>query len=850
MTAQIPDLFEKNQSNPPSEKTYSTLIGLDSWGQKVTGLYQRVTRSRAGINSSAYLLSAQPNGWVQGSEATETTFTYPDVSAWWQQHGETGAHLSQTLLLQAISKNAPGKLSLTATCDVYLVASAHEGFGRESLFRAIEMLKKVAPQNVELVFTLILAIDSPSLPFLPDSERANLNAFFRRLADLLVASEDYALKRIGWCYLLDTIDLHSGQLQPIQGLFSGVAPADYHPNDLQAHQAAELLFALATGIARLPDYRQTELALLHHHNRGTNSLPLVSTAAAGSLALPAENLTRKAVLNLSVRILKQGLIGTEQPSDLPTAQKMLSRWQNQCGVQREFVLQAINRQAGGQPIPFETPAPRTDLIEDERLVDSLMNWDRMLEDRWNHPNGPVKQIQRNAVDYAIPSGQWLTAELPRWLYQKAGGVRVTELFLDLASKRLIEIAQEPDYNQKKPDHWLKAMLRPMQLRVDPYALPDLPADRSRLQEALKRRMNHRAVWVRAAMLAMVTFAFLWAALWMLALVTRAGTGSPLTLFGLSFDTLPAFIWVWFACWVLGMLIGLAHLLPGELRIYRATYRLIRATQRKYQVLRALALRAGFLETVRQWEAQIGDWQTQVQAMQRALNETHRAIEAERNGSDHLFQLWTEDTLSSLVDVNRAMPSFEIIDLAQELIDRNQEVMTSDSLAAHLEAFCKTELEHWSDQFRLAEWYRRTYEEDPVSGNGLALPFARWMMPLGQRVKPALPLAPSEKASFEITLQRLGLPSSVGEIYPAFHFIGLPEKTLVLPSDLFSGHRIRYFFSGEKGHLIDVIVVHGISIQSLQFLTTLNHPTGTASLAVAQAEETDIVEVESVTSNGA
>lgn len=798
----------------------------------------------AALNSRARLpavgLWAGPAGWHEAATVIDAApGEWPEPAVWWQTHGpEFAVSWQQEILQHDQPRRLPGlpghhpippsSFPLhPSPMDVYLVAHLHEPFARE-LWRPLLDLARTAFLPVkESVFTLILATNSAAFPALPGAE---VQAILATLKDLEAELEEAAAGdeppgRIGWCYVLDSLDMHGyplflpGYETERQG---GQTLAEESVS--QTHYAAEFIALLSAGLARQSRYRRTSLADLGRGVRSPQPVAWVSTFAAGSLVLPVASIVTAATDQLAGRLLSKQLIGEDSPTDRPSAQKLRERWLAEWPLDPARLTARINRNSDGSPILFSTEPPRLIDVGDEQLIDHLMNWDTILDRRWHRSDGPPAQLAANADSLAASLQGWLNNEFNRQLQSEIGGVRRASFLVIEAENALEEERQrlEPKPN-KDGEHWFRVLLglnrssaRPgLQLREQPEEIY------RRLAMALSRRLNRRAVWLRASLFAVVLLSFVWAGYLALGRPGLAGLlgwgwSSVAANLALSLDmvALAAF------CWLFSLLASAVFLWQRESSIYRATKQAMAAIRHRYHFLAEQALVAEREGIYGRLHVRLGEWSQAVASRRSLLQDALAMFKAEQENGVEPVRLLTEALLLPRQSQGWAA-LFPLPDqpserrLAEQYLndpDRTnwREEKAADVLAG-LRNAASCRLQDWAESLDLASWSAQP---------GIATSLATKVAHLRANLRPAWPLSREERAGLGLLSQNGNPVSNRG---PAAllvaNFVGLPssdEERLSLP-DLTEE---MLFYTGEPGRLAFVSTLHGLPLKELRVWDSL------------------------------
>jgi len=782
------------------------VIGLGKFGRQVLAGLHLAAGARTGLPRPLGLW-AGPAGW--SLEWTGEVTDWPDPSTWWQTHAGSGAAVLQDTILRVL-----GAAELRpATLDIYLVAHLHEPFARELWPPVLTVARAASPPFADYVFTLILATDSSAFPYLPPAEARAVLASLDTLADELIAATDprELPGRVGWCYLLDTLDTHGHPLKPLRD------GQDNDPSAIQSHMVAEFIALLCAGLRQTPAYCRTSLADLRHDFRDRASAAWVSTFAAGSVVLPIPAIVGRARDTLAQRLLADHILGPDMPGDLPAARRLRTRWLEECPISASDQRNRIGRGRSGEPLTFSFEPPKVNAIPDDGLVNHLLNWDMLLWQRWHRPDAPATQMARNADALITEINAWLAGELNRLLQVECGGVRVAALFVSAAEQALEEEYHKPELPEPAEEHWLSALLAALRPHPpDPTALPDLEADRRRLQAALQRRLNRRAVWVRASLFAVILLSFAWAAYSTLGqalglsdlLYGWRGVGpSPI----LDLVLLAA------TCWLLALWAGWVQLYMTDLAIHRATDRMIADIRRKYAALMERTLRSERERVYTALRSTLTEWAQAIASRRATLTE---AVEGLANDLQHQpdpTPLLSEGPLLAPAGWSALFPELDATTcrgLAQRFLDQpdrpHWRAESGPALVAALRRFAEAKLSVWAARLGLVTWAAQ-----PGGPGSLAALLGE----LRERIRPAWPLSREERAKIEVSLQRAIVSGHNGAgLTPVIvaNFVGLPGTG---PTSSLSAPRgdpwEQAFYTGEAGRLAFVSTLHALDLKRLR-----------------------------------
>ena len=793
----------------------SVVIGIGYFGREVLAALDLAGTTRPYVADHVGLW-AGPDGWRQEWTGEPALDSWPAAAAWWQTHGDTGGKTLQTAILEALNSSGMN----LGTLDIYLVAHINDPFGRELWMQVLSAVRAAYVPFSDHLFTLILATDSPSFPLLtPLEARSILDNLDSLAAELLKSTNERELPgRVGWCYLVDTLDIHGSPLKAWQG-GPAAKRTDTKIRDsatLQAHTVAEFIALLSAGLGRNQAYQRTSLASLSRDLRNRAPAAWVSSFAAGSLVLPIPLIAERACDDLAHRLLASFIIGGDMPGDLPAAQKLRTRWLAECTLDPCALRSRISRDQGGQPLVFPTEPPSVKQIPDERLVDHLLNWDTLLWGRWSHRDGAPAQMTRNADGLLAEADGWLTREMEELLQHEVGGARLGTLFVREAELGLEEERQKPDSPTPAEKHWLSALLARLRpAPPDPTMMPDLDAKRRKLETALCRRLNRRAVWVRASLSGATLVSFAWAAY---LAISQAIDWNGLTARWVDpsySQPLDLAILVGL-CWILASLAGWLHWHRSESAIHRATDRMITAIRRKYRALMERALRVERERVYAQLQAALSEWTGAVKRRRATLDEAVATLKDRLSCELDPAPLLTEQSLVALPDWPSLAPHAEPAadrGLAERFLNvpgrPHWRTELGTELAAALQRFTSSELSAWFAGLNLGSWAEQPGNPGPMSV---------LLDDLRSHLRPAWPLSRQERAGIVARLPRSSAPGrqrTAITLSLALDYVGLPagvkrqsgrELELKRGEDAFS--------TGKFGRLAFISTLHALELERL------------------------------------
>ena len=789
----------------------SVVIGIGHFGHEVLAALNLAGTTRLHVTDHVGLW-AGPDGWSQEWTDEPALDTWPAAAAWWQEHGDAGAQPLQTAILEALKRSGMDLGTLT----IYLIAHINDPFGRELWMQVLSAARAAYVPFSDHLFTLILATDSPSFPLLtPLEARSILGSLDVLAAELLKSADEHESPgRVGWCYLLDTLDIHGSPLKAWQGepAAKGAETEIRDSSTLQAHMVAEFIALLSPGLDKSQAYQRTSLASLSRDLRNRAPAAWVSSFAAGSLVLPIPLITERARDDLAHRLLTNFIIRRDMPGDLPAAQKLRTRWLAECTLDPRALRSRISRDQGGQPLIFPVEPPGVKQVPDERLVDHLLNWDTLLWGRWSHREGPPGQMARNADGLLVEADGWLTHKLEELLQHEVGGARLGALFIREAELGLEEERQKPDSPTPAEKHWLSALLARLRpTPPDPTMMPDLEAKRRELESALCHRLNRRAVWMRASLSGAALVSFAWAVYLVLSQAFD-WNGLAARWVDSSFSQPLDLALLVGLCWTLATFAGWLRWHRSESIIHRATDRMITAIRLKYGALMERALRAERERVYAGLQAALVAWTGVVKSQRATLDEAVATLTDRLSCELDPAPLLTEQSLVALPDWLSLAPRVESAadrGLAERFLNMparsNWRVESGTELAAALQQFADTELAAWRAGLNLESW--ATQPGNP----GLLSKILEGLRP---HFRPAWPLSRRERAGIVARLPRASTPSSQNgatTLSLSVDFVGLPASAqsrsgLERAEDTFS--------TGEFGRLAFIPTLHALELERL------------------------------------
>jgi hypothetical protein len=490
----------------------------------------------------------------------------------------------------------------------------------------------------------------------------------------------------------------------------------------------------------------------------------------------------------------------------------------------------IRRDFGGQPLEFPIEPPSLDGLPDELITNHLLNWETLLWQRWNRTDSPKARMVHNAQRVVSEASAWLKRELGKTVQTAESGARIGFLFLGEAERALEDEHQKLDIAEStKNDHWLKALLAPLIRRApDPTALPDLETSRRRLEKALSRRLNRRAVWIRASLNTVVLTSFIWAAYMICGpavetvLLERQGWSTilvhwlkriPSSSIGLSL--------VAALCWFLSLLTFSVYLYSREAAIDRAIDKMIGDIRRKYSALMEQTLRSERESVYSKLRSELASW---VGSIENRLMVLDKAADALVNMQEALFEqpsLLTEKLLITPAEWDQLTTNFDqsaINHMGDNFLLKpgreKWQSETTEQLIRSLDDFAEDELREWRRRLDLHTW--------SLNPNNPDLPIL--IDELRSQIRPAWPLSREERSEMAAQLKRQA-PSTPLIPHPSpllvMNFLGIPSKgdgeRTVLPA---VSPREAVFSTADPGRLTYVTTIHALDLIRLPAMERL------------------------------
>lgn len=819
---------------PVAEPFPAAVIGLGEYGRQVLVALQQAAATRPALPSTPALW-ASPEGWeCEGQIATEAELSEEAWSApeeWWTQYGPGAQPELKELILRALYAAGDGQatdeLAADRSLDVFLVAHLHEPLARELWTEVLAAARAAYNPFADLVFTLILAVDSLAYRDFVADEATSLLASLDKLAAELEEAFDEGepAGRIAWCYLVDTLDIHAYPLRPLATQVDGddgknvirTAPPPAQRMVYQAHMTAEFMALCRGGLRHSPAYQATSLSQLRRELRHHTAAPWISTFGAGSFVLPLPVIADKARDTLARRLLSDFVLGKARPGDLPHARRLRARWLAHQTLEPKQLRRQIQRDSAGNPLVFPVEPPELEKVQvewDEQLVLYLRDWEHILQQRWHRPDGPPEQMARQATDLTEEAATWLDKEMQTLLQKELGGVHVAHLFTSELEAAIEGERQKLDHEGEEERNWLAALLAPLRPpRRDPTVLPQLERYEQTMKSALAGRLYPLAVVTRATLFAVALLCFAWAgyraagrAFGFSGLVGQelglALAGAPHLALLLDLLVLAA------TCWLAAQLAGAVQLLISERRISRAVAGYIKAVRRKYEALMERALRRERENVYGRLLAEVIGWREKTLARRATLETTLQTLEAALTQQSELAPLQTE--LNLLPEAAEAMLFPQIDDdTVQEMADvflhspEGLEAVDEEALLRRLRAFVEDRLEGWRAGLTLPAVLQSSIFADHPS----VASTADLMHLLRERIYPAWPLESALRAAVVAPVFR-ELP---GASLLTARFAGSPAGDEKLsPAGAWDGA----FYTGETGRVAYTPTIHGLSLFDL------------------------------------
>jgi hypothetical protein len=828
----------------------SVVVGIGDFGRQVVGLLKLVTGSRSGLSRLVTLWTGVDGWYVDSTESLEADLQETgniDVNQWLEMHATTGRKLLQQSILEAVSipsTNGRPNKDESKTLHLYLVVHLNEATGRTLWQPVLDLMRAANVPFGDHIFTLIVATDSLSFHHFKADDAQELLDALETLSDELVAvADEYEESgRIGWCYLLDTVDMdgrplhrakekrneENGILADPLSLGSTEDLGLEKPRWLQAHQATEFIALLCAGLGGTPAYQRTSLSHLRRDFRAGKPVAWVSAFGAGSAVFPVAALLERARELLTHRLLVDYILGKDRPGDLPAARRLRDRWLTNCTLEPDGVRRRIMRDAAGYPITFPVEPPLVENVPDERLVDHLLNWDTILWQRWRRPDGPPARLGQSATALAQEAVTWLKSELDLLLERELGGIRRASLFVAEVEKAVEDARLQANGQPSTDSHWLTALLAALRLPYrDPTALPDMDKSRRRLEAALLGRLNRRAVWVRASLFGATLLSFVWAA--------YLAAGQVLGLRGLVsrwLNRVPAhgvdplvtvdLLVLAAGCWFLALVVSALYLYWRESAIHRATDRMIIDISRKYRALMKRALREQRDRMYGSLSAETVRWREAIAARRDMLLSGQQKLEEAMAEISDALPLATETSLLPLERWSAWLPHYEPLDcrrLAGRFLNDSRRrawpQQTGVEFVAALRAFAAAELAEWSQSLRLNSWA-------DLDGNSRSLNAV--LQGLRETVRPAWPLNREERSQVLARAERPLSPDRHRHTASAVvtHWLGTPAHGGQQDPALAIAPKEEAFSTHDSVRLAYVVTVHALELQRLHIWQSVRH----------------------------
>lgn len=268
----------------------AAILGVGEFGRRVLVALERARQTRPVLPHLPGLL-VMPDGWKVAWDETASG-AWDDPGGWWRAHQEEGRARLQELILRALYGGGAGGQDSRAPAvqdeglDIYLVGHFNEPATRALWPHLLQAARKAHIPFADHVFTLIFALDSLAFRDLAPAEADDFRQGLDDLAGELLRAADgnEPPGRVGYAYLIDSLDMHARPLRPLswQGDGGGATPSADERLNLQAHMTAEFIALAVAGLRRTPDYKSVSLSRLAQEMRGEKAQPLVATFAAGS----------------------------------------------------------------------------------------------------------------------------------------------------------------------------------------------------------------------------------------------------------------------------------------------------------------------------------------------------------------------------------------------------------------------------------------------------------------------------------------------------------------------------------------------------------------------------------------
>ena len=391
----------------------AVLIGVSKFGNQVLQAVDQASRTRTGFQMPVGVWLG-PDGWSSRWDSDITQVSWSDPANFWEEHRSQGMAALEEAYYKALGFNQepaqfPGR-SQTPRLDLYLAIHLCDPASQELWPRLLELCRLARVAFTELVITLFVASDLVRIRhYLPDEAVAfqkNLSLLSNEL--LISANEEETAGRFGWCYWIDSLDMNSRPLQPVE------ADETSNPTSslAQAQQAADMIALLCAGLRNLPAYEQTSLTALSHSLRNQPPASRVSTLGSASLVLPIMALQQRASNELALRLLIEVLNSPARPGDLPEARLLFDQWMDEFGLTQQELRRSLQKDLSGEPLVFVVEPLHLEQVPDDALIDLLLNWDFLLWQRWNHPASAAHILVQNADLMVDRAGAVLDGNYP------------------------------------------------------------------------------------------------------------------------------------------------------------------------------------------------------------------------------------------------------------------------------------------------------------------------------------------------------------------------------------------------------------------------------------------------------
>ncbi len=785
------------------------VIALGSFGQNVCDTILHC-KANDPTRSIPPVLWAGPLGWSEHPDATPPrtpAILWLPVPDWLEKYQAAGAIAFRNWITSVASSaraNTPTSVPETGTA-VVCIAHLQEAFGRNLLLPTLQMIEHAQPPFGRLSVTLILAVNSFRL--VDNNNEGNL--VIRETLDALSHRSNQPGTPIDWLYLVDTLDHQSHLLSPL-------AWEDNHTVDaelIQQHSVAEFILSMADGLFHSAAYQNTRRETQPAASSSVTPMR-VGTFASGRLIFPAVERHPAAANRLARAILRDWMIGSERPRDIPQVNELHRAWSEDCQLEYTAMLHQITRDADGQRLVYAMRPPDLSKVPPGELVGYLQYWDSVLEKRWQDTQSYRAILLGNANQQISNAKAWLDLRLNDLIQRQPGGARLAVMFLTKAAKALeIERQNTPPpkttprgWHTKTASFWQWAGKHVLglpdagNLQSCLAALNQAAGARVAFQDKLHNlwQMGWKAA-PRQAGLALAAILFVGLIVGPAILATSLPLLGVLVLVFLS------------ARWGRHLTRNVFLAVRNEIRLHDALEKTVQAIRSKYhqRIEQAASDESGRVYS--EVTACLAEWQRWVDQRAATLKQTGELLDTP-DADMNEPPLWLEHEVTPVgarSNRDEELNATQIKEIVEQFLRSDPRTgwreQSAPDLAAALRSFCEQaalgRIQPLEFQLRIERAAQQQFPNSP-QGN----PAASWLNWLFERLRPPLPLLANGALPYGIH------PNAMpGGIW--LRFAGMPRGTLPRRLPQTPGEPpVELFECSPTNHLIGIVLIQGIDLK--------------------------------------